>query len=152
MQPIAIQPVGVVHSAVKEAIVDNWGQVISEIHIDEDLKEGLRGLDDWSHIVVIFYMHETRFEKTQNLIQKPRNRDDMPPLGIFAQRSRNHPNTIGISAVRLLGIEGHVIKVKGLDAIDGTPVLDIKPYAPVYDGASDPLVPAWFVRLMQGYF
>jgi tRNA (Thr-GGU) A37 N-methylase len=76
----------------------------------------------------------------------------MPELGIFAQRSRNHPNRIGITAVRLLGVENNIVRVRGLDAIDGTPVLDIKPYAPVYDGVNDPLVPSWFIRLMQGYF
>lgn len=153
MDPIPIAPVGIVKSPVMDAAtVENWGKVISDIHIRDDLVDGLKGLEDWSHIIVIFLMHETDFEVQEHLVRRPRNRDDMPELGIFAQRSRHHPNRIGITAVRLLGVEGQRVTVKGLDAIDGTPVLDIKPYAPVYDGAADPLVPAWFIRLMQGYF
>ena len=153
MQAVELTPVGVVKSPVTDAsTINNWGNVISEIHMSEHLTSGLNGLDDWSHIIVIFLMHETAYNEAQHLVHRPRNRADMPELGIFAQRSRNHPNLIGITAVRLLGIENHIVRVRGLDAIDGTPVLDIKPYGPVYDGVNDPLVPSWFIRLMQGYF
>ena len=153
MQAVELMPVGIVKSPVTDAsTMKNWGQVISEIHMDENLIPGLNGLDDWSHIIVIFLMHETAYDAAQHLVHRPSNRVDMPEMGIFAQRSRNHPNMIGITAVRLLGVENHIVKVRGLDAIDGTPVLDIKPYAPVYDGVNNPLVPAWFIRLMQGYF
>lgn len=152
MQPIHLTPVGVVKSPITDAAtVASWGKVTSEIHINPDFTPGLRGMDDWSHIVVIFLMHESQFDPHDDLIRRPQNRADMPEVGIFAQRSRSHPNTIGITAVRLLDVAGHVVRVRGLDAIDGTPVLDIKPYAPVYDGVNDPLVPAWFIRLMQGY-
>lgn len=149
MSAITIHPVGYVHNDIKTPADDIWNKVISEIHINDELQDGLQGLSDWSHVVVIFRMHETQFERDQHLVRRPRERDDMPRLGIFAQRARHHPNMIGITAVRLLGIDGSIVRVKGLDAIDGTPVLDIKPYAPVYDGVSEPLVPAWFVRLMQ---
>jgi tRNA-Thr(GGU) m(6)t(6)A37 methyltransferase TsaA len=149
MSTITIHPVGMVHNDIETPTDDNWHKVISEIHINTDLQDGLQGLSDWSHVVVIFSMHETQFDPQQHLIRRPREREDMPRLGIFAQRARHHPNTIGITAVRLLGIDGAIVRVKGLDAINGTPVLDIKPYAPVYDGVTEPLVPAWFVRLMQ---
>jgi len=152
MQPIQISPVGVIKNDIHEAVDENWGKVVSEIHIDESLTHGLQGLEDWSHIVVIFQMHETQFNPDEHLLRRPRDESDMPELGIFAQRARHHPNMIGITAVRLVEIEGNILKVKGLDAIDGTPVLDIKPYAPVYDGVRDPMVPGWFIRLMQGYF
>jgi len=76
----------------------------------------------------------------------------MPQIGIFAQRARHRPNPIGITAVRLIGVEGRVLSVRGLDAIDGTPVLDIKPYFPVYDHDSGAVVPEWVERLMKGYF
>ena len=149
MSAITMHPVGYVQNEIHTPADDIWNKVISEIHINADLQDGLQGLADWSHVVVIFQMHETQFDRETHLVRRPRERDDMPRLGIFAQRARHHPNTIGITAVRLLGIENHIVRVKGLDAIHGTPVLDIKPYAPIYDGVSEPLVPAWFVRLMQ---
>lgn len=149
---IEIEPIGFVRSPVHDPVEENWGKVVSEIHIDEALAPGLKNLEDWSHVVVIFYMHEIRFDPERHLVRRPRGRDDMPQVGAFAHRSRYHPNTIGITAVRMVGVEGNIVRVRGLDAIDGTPVLDIKPYAPVYDGVQEPMVPAWFIRLMQGYF
>lgn len=152
MDALKVTPIGVVQNGVQKAMDANWGKIISEIHIDPPLAPGLKGLEDWSHIIVIYYMHSAHFDPETHLVRRPRDLDDMPESGIFAQRARHRPNKIGITAVKIMGIEKNVIRVKGLDAIDGTPVLDIKPYAPVYDGVSDPAVPAWFVRLMQGYF
>ena len=152
MQPIQMTPIGTVVSPVIGDVNENWGKVISEIHIEEAYAAGLDGIEDWSHVVVIFQMHEAKFDPEKHLVRRPRDREDMPELGIFAQRARFHPNMLGISAVKVLGVQERVVKVKGLDAIDGTPVLDIKPYAPVYDGVREPLVPGWFIRLMQGYF
>ncbi len=152
MQTLTLQPIGFVRNAVTGAVDEDWGKVISTIELDESLKAGLQGIEDWSHVVVIFYMHETAFDPERHLLRRPRGRDDMPEVGIFAQRARYHPNNIGISAVRIVDHGEGFIRVKGLDAINNTPVLDIKPYAPVYDGVQEPLVPGWFIRLMQGYF
>jgi tRNA-Thr(GGU) m(6)t(6)A37 methyltransferase TsaA len=152
MQTVEITPIGVVKTDVAEPTDDNWGKIISEIEVQAELAPGLQGLTDWSHVVVIYLMHTAEFDVGKHLVRRPRERDDMPELGIFAQRARHRPNKIGITAVKLLGVEGNIVRVKGLDAINGTPVLDIKPYAPVYDGVTEPLVPGWFIRLMQGYF
>lgn len=152
LEPIQIRPVGVIRNAITDPVDTDWGKVESEIHIDESLAAGLQGLEDWSHLIVIFSMHQTRFEADRHLVRRPRERSDMPEIGIFAQRASHHPNTLGITAVRLLAVEPPVVRVRGLDAIDGTPVLDIKPYAPIYDGVREPLVPGWFIQLMQGYF
>ena len=76
----------------------------------------------------------------------------MPEVGIFAQRAKHRPNPIGITAVELVTREGNVLKVRGLDAIDGTPVLDIKPYYPAFDLIEKPEVPEWVKRLMLDYF
>lgn len=149
MQTITMNPVGIIHTEAQDTPDTDWKKVISEIHVDEAFAAGLQGLDDWSHIVVIFSMHETNFDSDKHLTNRPRSREDMPEVGVFAQRSRFTPNTIGITAVQLLEVKGTVIRVKGLDAIDSTPVLDIKPYAPIYDGVREALVPAWFIRLMQ---
>jgi tRNA-Thr(GGU) m(6)t(6)A37 methyltransferase TsaA len=149
MQTITMNPVGIVHTEAQDLVDTDWNKVISEIHIDKAFAAGLEGLEDWSHIVVIFSMHETHFNAEEHLVSHPRGRADMPRVGTFAQRSRFTPNTIGITAVQLLAVNDAVIRVKGLDAIDRTPILDIKPYAPFYDGVREPLVPAWFIRLMQ---
>lgn len=152
MTGIVMNAIGTVHNAVVEPVDMDWGKVTSELHIAEEYVPGLQGLADWSHVVVIYSMHATQFNATTHLVRRPRDRDDMPELGIFAQRARHRPNLIGITAVKLLAVEKHIVRVRGLDAIDGTPILDIKPYAPVYDGVNEPLVPGWFIRLMQGYF
>lgn len=149
MEPITMTPIGVVRTDADIETTD-WRKTTSTIHVDESLAEGLAGLENWSHIVVIFSMHQTQFDPAVHLRNRPASRDDMPDTGIFAQRSNLTPNTIGMTVVKILEIEGSTITVRGLDAIDGTPVIDIKPYAPVYDGAVDPLVPVWFLRLMQG--
>jgi tRNA-Thr(GGU) m(6)t(6)A37 methyltransferase TsaA len=149
MDPIQITPIGVVRTDTTE-IDSQWRKTVSQIHLDTAYQSGLQGLEDWSHIVVIFSMHETTFDPDQHLVSRPGDREDMPEVGVFAQRSNITPNTIGMTAVKVLEINDNVLTVRGLDAIDGTPVIDIKPYAPIYDGANDPLVPVWFLRLMQG--
>ena len=146
------EPIGTVVSPVKDAVDAGWGGVVSEIHVNPELASGLKGIMDWSHVVIIFQMHGVSFDREADLVRRPRGQSDMPEVGIFAQRARNRPNGIGITAVKLMRVKDNVLTVKGLDAIDGTPVLDIKPYAPVYDGVYEPEVPVWFIRLMQGYF
>ena len=152
MESIQMTPIGIVKNTVKDTVDENWGKVLSEIHLDDTYTPGLQGIEDWSHVVVIFHFHLTEFDPENHLVRHPRNRKDMPEIGIFAQRARHHPNLIGTSAVKIVSVRDNVVTVKGLDAIDGTPVLDLKPYAPIYDGARDPSVPGWFIRLMQGYF
>ena len=147
-----LKPIGTVKSAVSEPVDENWGKVVSEIHLDPALAAGLRGLDQFSHILVLFFMHRSTFEPSRDLIRRPKGRADMPELGIFAQRAKHRPNPIGITAVELLAVDGSVLKVRGLDAIDGTPVLDIKPYLPAFDRVDQPSVPEWVAKVMEGYF
>jgi len=147
---LTLQPVGVVHNEITEPTHEDWSRVTSKIEVYPEYAPGLAGLEDWSHVVVVYVMHRAAFDITRDLVRRPGDLDGMPELGIFAQRARHRPNLIGITAVALLGVEGSTLHVRGLDAIDGTPVVDIKPYAPIYDGVINPLVPAWFMRLMQG--
>jgi tRNA-Thr(GGU) m(6)t(6)A37 methyltransferase TsaA len=149
---LSIEAIGRVKSPVGDAAAADtgWSQVVSEIHVNEAFAPGLKGLEDWSHVVVIFQMHEAEFDPDEHLVFRPGGREDVPEVGVFAQRSRFHPSSIGLTAVKVLDVTGNIVKVRGLDAIDGTPVLAIKPYAPVFDDAYDPAVPVWFVRLMQG--
>jgi tRNA-Thr(GGU) m(6)t(6)A37 methyltransferase TsaA len=149
---VNIEPIGVVKSPVKEPIDENWRQVIAEIHLHESLAPGLTGLDRFSHLVVVFFMHQYSFTPATDLVRRPQERDDMPAVGIFAQRAKHRPNPIGITAVELIEVRGPVLVVKGLDAIDGTPVLDIKPYVPAFDSRPAAVVPMWIEGLMKKYF
>jgi tRNA-Thr(GGU) m(6)t(6)A37 methyltransferase TsaA len=150
--PITLRPIGVVRSPVTEGRDDGWGDVVAELRLDPSLAHGLDGITAFSHVVVIYWMHEATFDEARDLVRRPRGRDDMPELGIFAQRAKHRPNPIGITAVRLIGRDGAVLRVQGLDAIDGSPVLDIKPYASHFDCVRDPVEPDWLARLMDGYF
>lgn len=147
-----IESIGTVKSPVTEGVDHDWGKVVSEIVINESLVDGLQGLEAFSEIMVIFFMHKSTFDAKSDLIRRPQGRLDMPMLGIFAQRAKHRPNPIGVSVVKLLGISGNILKVSGLDAIDGTPVLDIKPYFPEFDCRSDAVAPEWVSRLMKNYF
>lgn len=149
---IDVEPIGVVRSPVWEGVDADWGEVISEIHLWDELTPGLVGLDTFSHVSVIFWMHRASFNPGDDLVRRPQGREDMPEIGIFAQRARHRPNPIGFTAVRLLSIAGNVLRVQGLDAVDGTPVLDIKPYFPQFDRVRDAVMPEWVSRLMKGYF
>lgn len=147
-----VTPIGTVHTTVKEKTDQGWGAVQSDIVIRPDLKDGLTGLAQFSHIIVVTYLHEAEFIPEKHLVRRIRGRDDMPRLGIFCQRAKDRPNPIGITAVRLLGVSGDTVTVAGLDAIDGTPVLDIKPYNPAFDRRDDAVVPEWMDEIMREYF
>jgi tRNA-Thr(GGU) m(6)t(6)A37 methyltransferase TsaA len=149
---LQLEPIGTVRSPVSEGVDENWGAVIAEIHLAEQLAAGLQGLDQFSHLLVVFWMHQSSFDAASDLVRRPRGRADMPPVGIFAQRAKHRPNPIGITPVELVGVSGSVLTVRGLDAIDGTPVLDLKPYVPTFDHVKNAAVPEWIERLMQGYF
>ena len=131
---------------------EGWGGVVSAIRIDPALAEGLLELQHFSHAVVVFLMHEARFDPATHLTRHPRDRVDLPRVGIFAQRARHRPNPIGVTTVRIERVEQGTLVVRGLDAIDGTPVLDIKPHVPAFDAPPHPRVPEWMERLMTGYF
>jgi tRNA-Thr(GGU) m(6)t(6)A37 methyltransferase TsaA len=147
-----IESIGTVKSPVKEGVDEDWGGVVSEIHLEERYAPGLVGLNGFSHLLVVFYMHKSTFEEGAHLQRRPQGRQDMPLIGIFAQRAKHRPNPIGVTAVELLVVRGNTITVRGLDAIDGTPVLDVKPYFPAYDCRVEARTPGWVDELMRGYF
>jgi len=146
------EPIGFVKSSVEEKVDRNWGSIVSQIVINETLADGLTGLNDFSHIIVVFHLDQAKFIKDEHLVRRPQGRDDMPNVGIFAQRAKDRPNPIGITAVKLLSVHKNIIEVQGLDAINGTPIFDIKPYYPKYDLKSESTVPEWVDILMSGYF
>ncbi|MFH1651081.1 MAG: tRNA (N6-threonylcarbamoyladenosine(37)-N6)-methyltransferase TrmO, partial [Chloroflexota bacterium] len=108
--------------------------------------EALDGLEGFSHIIVIFWMHRTDRTRPLRLKIHPRGDAALPLTGLLATRSPHHPNPLGMTAVRLLGRKENILRVKGLDALDGTPVIDIKPYLPGGDSPRGARTPPWVKR------
>jgi len=144
--------IGHVKSAVTEPVDLDWGAVESRIVVEPALRPGLRGLEEFSHVIVVTWLHGASFDLARHLVRRPRGLATMPELGIFAQRAKDRPNPLGITIVSLVAVEPDGIRVRGLDAIDGTPILDLKPYFPQFDAATDARVPGWVPELMKGYF
>jgi tRNA-Thr(GGU) m(6)t(6)A37 methyltransferase TsaA len=148
-----VHPIGTVKCAVNEMSQGNWANVDSEIHLDPEYAPGLQGLEGFSHVLVVFFLDRAQgFDLKKQLLRRPRGMEDLQELGVFAQRTKFRPNPIGVTAAKLLGIEGNVVRVRGLDALDGTPVLDIKPYMPAFDRVDEVSMPPWVGRFIEGYF
>lgn len=152
---ITLQPVGWVRSAEKGPREDNWGAIVSEIHLDKTrfAPEALQGLPDFSHLEVLFYFHGVSEDSIVTGLRHPRGNPSWPKTGIFAQRGKNRPNRIGATICRLLAVEGTTLKVEGLDALDGSPVLDIKPVLQEFlPDRKSIRQPQWAQELMAEYF
>jgi tRNA-Thr(GGU) m(6)t(6)A37 methyltransferase TsaA len=121
---------------------------VSEVVVDEAYEDGLSGLEDFSHIFVLYWLHELDEEARNTLEVHPRGREDMPLVGVFATRSPRRPNPVALTMARLVRREGRVLTVEGLDAFDGSPVIDIKPFAP-WDSVEDVRVADWWVKLHE---
>ena len=143
--------IGEVKSPVTEAVDMNWGAVISEIVLKPEFAPGLLGLSDFSHAMILTFLHEAKYVPEVHLRRHPQERQDMPFLGIFAQRARHRPNRIGVTACEIVEVTESRVKVRALDAINGTPVIDVKPYVPFYD-RKDATIPEWMENMMKGYF
>jgi tRNA-Thr(GGU) m(6)t(6)A37 methyltransferase TsaA len=153
-QQIALSPIGIVHSPVVEPVDDIWGGVKCRIDLDASrfTPDCVTGLADFSHVEVVFFFHRVTESEIEAGSRHPRNRLDWPRVGIFAQRGKNRPNRIGITICRLLSVEDLSLEVSGLDAIDGTPVLDIKPYMREFAARGEIRQPRWVEQLMRGYW
>ena len=151
---ITFTPIGHVRGDRKEAAKDGWGNNRSRIELDSNRFEAdaLLGIDALSHIEVIFYFHLHTDEPAETRARHPRDREDWPKVGIFAQRGRMRPNRIGLSTCRVVKVEGTVIEVEGLDAVDGTPVLDIKPVWKGNEPRGEIREPDWAREIMSKYW
>jgi tRNA-Thr(GGU) m(6)t(6)A37 methyltransferase TsaA len=150
VRDVTLAVIGTVRNDRSSLADYEWGRVESAIEILPPYAAGLTGLGSFSHLIVLFYMHAPTGE-SPTLLRRPRGRADMPELGVFAQRGRNRPNPVGITTCEILRVEPTRVVVRGLDAVEGTPVLDLKPYYPIFD-RRDARVPEWVDRLMEGYF
>lgn len=149
----SIQPVAIVNNNRKEIEDDNWGSIMSTIELTEHFNESsLKGVDEFSHLEIIFYFDKVADEKIQYDARHPRNNKNYPEVGIFAQRGKNRPNKLGVTIVELIDIKQRTLIVKGLDAIDGTPIIDIKPVMKEFLPKGDVKQPNWSTSLMDKYW
>jgi len=150
----SVRAIGRVSSDRDEAIDDNWDSVKSFIELDAEqfTNEALLGLDEFSHVEVLFYMDQVDPGKIENAARHPRGNMNWPKVGIFAQRAKNRPNQIGATICRIIKIDGLKIWLEGLDAINGTPVLDIKPWVGEFGPRGLVREPRWIQELMRDYW
>lgn len=148
-----VSAIGVVRSPRKDLSDDFWGAVEVEIALGEAFDEtAFFGLNDFSHVEVLFLMHQVDASRVEKGARHPRERQDWPLVGIFAQRGKARPNRIGLTRATIVKVEGRVLTVRGLDAIDGTPVLDVKPWMDEFAPIGQTRQPEWATELMRDYF
>jgi len=151
---IRLRPIGFVRGERTEPIDDAWDQIKARIELDaaQFAPDATAGLGEFSHVEVVFHFDRAAPQNIATDARHPRGRTDWPLVGIFAQRGKDRPNRIGVTVCSLLGVEGLTLRVRGLDAIDGTPVLDIKPVMHGFLPRGEVREPEWAVELMKGYW
>lgn len=144
-EPIAYKAIGVVRNRVHEPRIDGWEDLRSDIILRDDLAEALDPIEGFSHVIVVF--HFDRVPETEKRHRLPvGNEDPLPLRGVLATRSQLRPNPIGVAVAEIVHRRQGVLRVRGLDAINGTPVLDIKPYLPDYDAVARATLPPWAIK------
>ncbi len=144
---ISLKVIGIVRNGINQRPEPGWEEIVSEIVVDSRLTEALDGLEEFSHIIVIYWIHQVPAPGQVPTKIHPRGRQELPLVGLFATRTPYRPNPVGVTTVRLLQRQGNILKVEGLDAIDSTPVIDIKPYIPGLDAVTEAKVPSWVIKL-----
>ncbi|MDI9342609.1 MAG: SAM-dependent methyltransferase [Sediminibacterium sp.] len=149
---IVLKPIATVKNTRHEPIDDNWETIIADIELAEHIPtEAFEAIADFSHLEVIYYFDKV---KSSDIVfsGRPRGNPNYPLVGIFGQRKKDRPNQIGLTTVELLEHTGRTLKVKYLDAIDGTPILDIKPVFREFQPKTAIKQPAWVADLMKKYW
>lgn len=154
MSEFTVRPIGHVRGGREQPIDDDWDAVGARIELDGSVvePEATLGLDAFSHVEVIFVFDRVDESSACTAARHPRGREDWPLVGILAQRAKDRPNRIGITACRVVAVGPGWIDVSGLDAIDGTPVLDVKPYLRGFAPRGEIREPAWATELMADYW
>lgn len=148
-----VRPIGFVHSSRTEVADDFWGGLVSEIELCPDVPvESLEGLEEFSHIEIIFVFNRISPDDVETGLRHPRNNPAWPKAGIFSHRAKRRPNRLGSTIVRLIGREGPRLRVLELDAVDGTPVLDIKPVISEFLPREPVRQPEYLRELMRDYW
>lgn len=154
MPSFTVTAIGHVDGGRTEAIDDDWGASRSSIRLDPSqfTVEALLGLDAFSHAEVIFLFDKVRDDQITTAARHPRGNPDWPRVGIFAQRGKNRPNRLGVCVCRIISCDGLALTVEGLDAIDGTPVIDIKPVMAGFLPRGPLREPDWASAIMADYW
>lgn len=153
-EPIVLTPIGTVVGGRAEPIDDDWDTVDATIVLDPAQLDGdaTAGLDAFSHLDVVFAFHRVPHDEIERGARRPRGREDWPLVGILAQRGKGRPNRLGVSTCRLVQVDGLTLHVRGLDAIDGTPVLDVKAHFADMGPRGEVRQPPWSREIMAGYW
>jgi tRNA-Thr(GGU) m(6)t(6)A37 methyltransferase TsaA len=148
-----VTPIGWVHSGRTDAAnTDHWGEVVSTVLVDERFGDAcLVGLDEFSHVEVLYVFDQTSEKHDYRPLVRPRGRADLPEVGVFSDRGPRRPNRIGVTRCAIISTAGRELVVRGLDAVVGTPVLDLKPVMREFS-PPDIRQPAWVGELMRDYF
>lgn len=150
---ITLEPIGFVTSPRKEPRDDYWGEVEAVIELSPKFSpEAFDGIEEFSHVEVVFLFDRVTESQIETAARHPRGNEAWPRVGIFAQRGKNRPNRLGVSVARLLRREGRQLVMRGLDAINGTPVLDIKPVMREFLPDGEIRQPAWAREIMSHYW
>lgn len=150
---VTLTPIGIVKNTRRLVEDDHWGDIVSVIELDSTFTgDALLQIEEFSHAEIIYYFHLVSDAKIETGARHPRNNKDLPQVGIFAQRGKNRPNRLGASIVKIIKCEGTQLSVLGLDAIDGTPVLDIKPVMQEFLPREEVRQPDWATELMKNYW
>lgn len=154
MSEVISLPIGHVVGGRDEVFDDAWGEVSAVIRLDGSQfgPEALAGLDGFSHLEVVYHFDRVPVSKIETGARHPRGNPDWPLVGIFAQRGKNRPNRLGVSRCRLVRVDRLDVHVQGLDAVDGTPVLDLKPYMTEFGPIGTPTQPSWATEIMREYY
>jgi len=150
---ILLKPIAFVKNSRQKIEDDNWNAIESEIVFVESIsEEALEGIEEFSHLEIIFYMNEVKDAKAIAKIRHPRNNINLPKVGTYAQRNKSRPNKIGLTTVKLLRVKGKSIFVKNLDALNNTPILDVKPYMKEFGPKAETKQPNWTTEIMKNYW
>ena len=147
IREIVIRPIGVVRNQFVELVPQGWESSASELHVESTWAEALDGIEEFSHIIVLFWLDRIDGEPTLRI--HPKGRADTPLVGLFSTRTPRRPNLIGLATVRLLERRGNILRVEGLDALDGSPVLDLKPYLARNDLVEGATMPDWVTYIRE---
>lgn len=151
---IEVVPVGHVRGGRAVVEDDGWDAETCRIELDGGVlePEATLGLDAFSHVEVVYVFDRVDPAAVCTGARHPRGREDWPLVGILGQRAKDRPNRIGVTSCALLAVGPGWLEVRGLDAVDGTPVLDVKPHLSGFDPRGEVREPAWAVELMNGYW
>lgn len=154
METFQVAALGVVRSPRTEATDDDWTRVDAAIVLDPTAvtAEATRGLAEFSHLEVLFLFHLVDESKVERGARHPRGNRSWPEVGVLAQRNKDRPNRLGVTICELVDVTDLTLSVRGLDAIEGTPVLDIKPYFTEFAPRSQIRQPTWSQELMATYW